>query len=122
MIKKSVLSFLGVVMLFSVFVYINRRKSKGHKDVNVVVVQKRVIREWVEGDGEAKPIKLIKVGSDVTARIEKILKREGDSVRRGDTICILMHLFIVQKSRSFWHGWRWIYILLRVVKGIMKGP
>lgn len=89
MIKKSVLSFLGVVVLFSVFVYINRRKSKGHKDVNVVVVQKRVIREWVEGDGEAKPIKLIKVGSDVTARIEKILKREGDSVRRGDTICIL---------------------------------
>ncbi len=86
---KKILAILSIIILFGVFVYVNKRKKEGYKEVNVVVVSKKDIREWVEGDGEAKPVKLVNVGSDVTARIEKILKREGDTVHKGDTLCIL---------------------------------
>ena len=86
---KKFFIIIGAVFLLGMLVYINRKKDRGHPEVNVVIVKKRDIKEWVDGDGEAKPVKLVKVGSDVTARIEKILKREGDSVRRGDTLCIL---------------------------------
>ncbi len=86
---KKILAILGIIILFGVFVYVNKNKGKGYREVNVVVVSRKDIREWVEGDGEAKPVKLVNVGSDVTARIEKILKREGDTVHKGDTLCIL---------------------------------
>ncbi len=86
---KKVLSIMGALFLLGIFVYVNKKRSKGYREVNVVIVEKKDIKEWVEGDGEAKPVKLVKIGSDVTARIEKILKREGDRVRKGDTLCIL---------------------------------
>ncbi len=86
---KKVLIGLVIVLIVAALVYANKKKSDSVLEVNATLVEKRSIKEWVEGDGEARPIKLINIGSDVTARIIKILKREGDSVRKGDTLCIL---------------------------------
>ncbi len=86
---KKIGLILGIVLLLLAFVYINKKRGSGVVKVNVVLVEKRNIQEWVDADGEAEPEKLVKIGSDVTARIEKILKREGDTVKRGDTLCIL---------------------------------
>ena len=86
---KKIGVILGIVLLLLAFVYINKKRGSGVVKVNVVLVEKRNIQEWVDADGEAEPEKLVKIGSDVTARIEKILRREGDTVKRGDTLCIL---------------------------------
>ncbi len=88
MIKK-VLIILGVVVILGIMGYVNKKRSSSIPQVNVAVVEKRTIREWVEGDGETRPVKLVNVGSDVTARIVKILHREGDRVKKGDILCLL---------------------------------
>lgn len=86
---KNILILLGILFVVGVIGYVNKKRSKKLPLVNVTVIQKRDIEEWVEGDGEVKPVKLVNIGSDVTARITRILHREGDSVKKGDILCLL---------------------------------
>ncbi len=86
---KKILIILGIVFVVGVIGYVNKKRSKKLPLVNITIIQRRDIEEWVEGDGEIKPVKLINIGSDVTARITRIFYREGDNVKRGDVLCLL---------------------------------
>ncbi len=86
---KRVLIFLVVVVTLGFLVFLNKKKSSSALSVSATVVKRRSISEWVEGDGETRPAKLVNVGSDVTAKIIRILHREGDKVHKGDILCLL---------------------------------
>ncbi len=87
--KKKVLIGIAVLFVISV-VLINVLKSK-EKPIEVTIEQVKYdsVRAEVSASGRIKPLVLVDISSDQPGRLIKLNVKEGDSVKRGQVLCIL---------------------------------
>ena len=78
-----------VILLVLALVYANLRSGESAPEVEVAQVQRRTLRSIVKAEGEIKAKNQVEISSDVMGKIIRIPYREGDKVRKGDTLCVI---------------------------------
>jgi len=87
-VKKLIFIILVLVVGFSAFLYF----SKGKKDVKengeerLFKVERRDISFIISSNGTVKPRNRLEIKPPVSGRIEKILVKEGNRVKKGDIL------------------------------------
>ncbi len=100
--KKKILIVVAVVVLFGMIIYANIAKNKGASlKVEVKTVRKGDVKEVVRADGEIRALNQVEIGADVSGRIIKIPVKEGDWVKKGDTLCVIdQRLYLTQVKQE----------------------
>ena len=86
---KKVFIGIGIFLIILIMVLLNIFQGEKSKEVEIEVASKGSIIETVKMDGRIKAYKQVEIGSDVMGRIEKILVKEREKVRKGDLLCII---------------------------------
>ena len=77
---------IGSLLALLVIIGVLRNKDTG-KAVKVERVRIKDISETVSGTGTVKPVKTVRIMSEVMGRIVKLPVKEGDFVKKGDLLC-----------------------------------
>lgn len=77
---------LAAVIIMSVLGYLKSKNKPKGEEVTIEEVKKRTINETVSASGKVFPEKEIKISSDVSGEIVKLLVEEGDSVVVGQIL------------------------------------
>jgi len=87
--KRKILigALIFIIILF--FIFLNFLQGEKVKEVEIETPKKGDIVEVVKMEGKIKAYKQVEVGSDVMGRIEKIMVRERQKVKKGDILCII---------------------------------
>ncbi len=86
---KKVLIILGVIVVALVLALFGVRRGRGGPEVRVAVAQKGKVIQIVDAEGSLEAREQVEVGSDVMGKIVEIRVSEGDTVRAGDTLCVI---------------------------------
>lgn len=87
---KRILIPVVVLVVIVIIVAANLKSgSSPQYKVEGEVIKKGKIEEIVRADGQLKAVSQVNIGADVMGRIEKIYVKEGDMVKKGDTLCII---------------------------------
>ncbi len=86
--KKALVVF-GVLALALVLAAAGLLRKKKGPEVRVAVASKGTVVQVVDAEGTLEARKQVEVGSDVMGKIVEIRVREGDTVRAGDTLCVI---------------------------------
>jgi HlyD family secretion protein len=83
--------FIGVLIAITLFLFIllNFLQGEKVKEVEIEILKKGEIAEIVKMEGKIKAYKQVEVGSDVMGRIEKIMVKERQKVKKGEILCII---------------------------------
>ncbi|MFN2454080.1 MAG: HlyD family secretion protein [Pyrinomonadaceae bacterium] len=82
--RKIIIGIVALVAIVGISIYANR---KDEPEVTTVKVETRPeLRSTVTASGEVRPIRFIKLTSEVAGRIEEIYVKEGDQVRQGQPL------------------------------------
>ncbi len=100
MVKKILVALAVLVVIAIIYANIARNRKSGF-EVDVEQVKKGDVREVVRADGEIRARNQVEIGADVSGRIVKIFVREGDWVRKGDTLCIIdQRIYLTQLKQE----------------------
>jgi HlyD family secretion protein len=84
--KKIILSILAaVVVIVLVIVFIWRQQS-GYTKVLTAKIARQDLVTVVSGTGQIKPTTYVNVGANVMGRVTRFYVKEGDSVKKGETL------------------------------------
>ncbi|RLC67600.1 MAG: hypothetical protein DRI52_10675, partial [Chloroflexi bacterium] len=87
---KRILIPAVVLVVIAIIVAANLKSGSSPRyKVEGEVIEKGKIEEIVRADGQLKAVSQVNIGADVMGRIEKIYVKEGDMVKKGDTLCII---------------------------------
>jgi HlyD family secretion protein len=84
--KKIILIILAavvVVTLVAVFVW---RQQSGYTKVLTAKIARQDLTTVVSGTGQIKPTTYVNVGANVMGRVTRFYVKEGDSVKKGETL------------------------------------
>ncbi len=89
MLKKIAFVLVAVILIVAI-IYANIAKNRNRGvEVQVEKVRKGDVKETVRADGEIRAQNQVEIGADVSGRIVSIPVKEGDWVKKGDTLCII---------------------------------
>ncbi len=86
--KKILIGTIAILVIFLI-ILLNVFQGERSKKMQGVPLEKGDIKETVKMDGQVEAYKQVEVGSDVIGRIEKILVKERQKVKKGDLLCII---------------------------------
>jgi len=87
---RKILIPIAVLVIIALIVAANLKSGSSPRyKVEGEVIKKGKIEEIVRADGQLKAVSQVNIGADVMGRIEKIYVKEGDMVKKGDTLCII---------------------------------
>ncbi len=86
---KKILVGIGVFVLVILMVILSLRTREKGKKVEAEIVKTGSITSTVKAEGVIRAKNQVKIGADVMGRILKIFVQEGDTVDKGDTLCII---------------------------------
>ncbi len=86
---KKILIGIGIFLIILIMILLNIFQGERAKEVEIEIVKKGEIIETVKMDGRIKAYKQVEIGSDVMGKIEKILVKEREKVKKGDLLCII---------------------------------
>lgn len=84
--KKRILIIVGAVILVLVIVVLNLRQGDGGEKVEIVLVKRGNITSIVTASGELRAKAQVDISAETIARVEKIHKKEGDFVKKGELL------------------------------------
>jgi len=87
--KKILLIAAAVIVavaLVTVFVY---KQQSGYTKVLTAKVHKQDLSTVVSGTGQIKPTTYVNVGANVMGRVTRFFVKEGDSVKKGQTVATI---------------------------------
>ena len=87
--KRKILISVIIVIIIFFFILLNFLQKEKVKEVEIEILKKGEITEIVKMEGKIKAYKQVEVGSDVMGRIEKIMVKERQKVKKGDILCII---------------------------------
>ncbi len=89
MLKKIAFVLIAAILIVAI-IYANIAKNRNRGvEVQVEKVRKGDVKETVRADGEIRAQNQVEIGADVSGRIVSIPVKEGDWVKKGDTLCII---------------------------------
>lgn len=87
---KKILIPVAALAVVAIIIVLNLKSGAAPRyTVEGEVLKRGRIEEIVRADGQLKAVSQVNIGSDVMGRIEKIYVKEGDVVKKGDTLCII---------------------------------
>ena len=86
--RKNTLIYvlLGVIVLLIAGVYFKKKNEPKGEKVTAEKVEKRTIKENSAASGKVFPVTEVKISSDVSGEIVKLVVEEGDSVVTGQML------------------------------------
>ena len=87
--KKRLWIAVAVVGILVVLVVLNSRRKGGAPAVQVTRVRYGSLESTVRADGTVRAQTQVDIGADVMGRILRIPVAVGDTVRAGDTLCLI---------------------------------
>ncbi|MEO0147077.1 MAG: efflux RND transporter periplasmic adaptor subunit, partial [candidate division WOR-3 bacterium] len=80
----------GIVLFVLILVLVNMRKrAGGTPEVRVESVARGSVERIARAEGTIEALNQVNIGSDIMGRIVEIRVRQGDRVKKGDTICVV---------------------------------
>lgn len=86
---KKIFIGIGIFLIVLMMILLNIFQGEKLKEVEIKTVKRGEIIETVKMDGRIKAYKQVEIGSDVMGRIEKILVKERQFVKKNDLLCII---------------------------------
>ena len=83
---RKVIVFIGLVILVATGIVLSYRGNAKPKSVETIRVKKGDIIDFIKATGRVEAVEEVIVYSKANARIEKVLKDEGDKVRIGEEL------------------------------------
>lgn len=87
--KKKILIGGGVVLVIILFILLNLIQGRRQREVEATLLERGEVKGVIKMDGQIEAYKQVEIGSDVMGRIEKILVKERQKVKKGDLLCII---------------------------------
>jgi len=84
--KRLIAAVVGVLVLGGVVAYSVKARTGGQVAVQTQKAGRRELVSVVSASGEIKPKKYVNISSNVSGRIEQLLIKEGERVRRGQVL------------------------------------
>ncbi|MEO0276835.1 MAG: efflux RND transporter periplasmic adaptor subunit [candidate division WOR-3 bacterium] len=86
---KKIFIGIGIFLIILIMILLNLFQGEKTKEVEIEIVKKGEIIETVKLDGRINAYKQVEIGSDVMGRIERILVKERQKIKKGDLLCII---------------------------------
>ena len=92
--KKKIIALIAVVVIaaagFGGYKYYQgKQEAKNQTQVQTATVKRVSLKSTVSATGTIMPVDSVEVSSKITARIKKVLVKENDTVKAGQTVAIL---------------------------------
>jgi HlyD family secretion protein len=84
--KKIILIIVGVVVAAGLIGFFIYRQQSGYTKVLTAKLAKQDLATMVSGTGQIKPTTYVNVGANVMGRVTRFYVKEGDSVKKGETL------------------------------------
>jgi HlyD family secretion protein len=85
--KTKIIIALAAIVVISVMVFVNLRKSRGEViEITTTEVKRGDISRTVSGSGKVQPVTDVKIAARISGEIKKIHVREGDTVKQGQLL------------------------------------
>ena len=98
--KRVIGAVVAVLVLGGVVAYNVNARSHGQVTVQTQKAAKRELVSVVSASGEIKPKRYVNISSNVSGRIEQILVKEGDRVRKGQVLARIESTRIAAMERQ----------------------
>jgi HlyD family secretion protein len=86
--KMAIIGGIVVAVLVIVFINIAKKRAVVH-EVRVQTVARGSVEQIARADGVIEAVNQVNIGSDIMGRLVEIRVRQGDKVRKGDTLCVV---------------------------------
>lgn len=87
--KRKLLIIIGIIVFVGLIVLLNLTQKEGGEEVETARASYQSIVSRVSGDGNIKAKVQVNIQAEVMARIERLLVKEGDWVKKGSLLCLL---------------------------------
>ena len=87
--KKILLIVLGVLVVAGLVVGFVIKQQSGYTKVLTAKLVKQDLSTVVSGTGQIKPTTYVNVGANVMGRVTHFYVKEGDSVKKGQTVATI---------------------------------
>ena len=84
--KKIILIIVAVVVAAGLIGFFIYRQQSGYTKVLTAKLAKQDLATMVSGTGQIKPTTYVNVGANVMGRVTRFYVKEGDSVKKGETL------------------------------------
>ena len=84
--KKILLIVLGVLVVAGLVTFYVVKQQSGYTKVLTAKLVKQDLSTVVSGTGQIKPKTYVNVGANVMGRVTHFYVKEGDSVKKGQTV------------------------------------
>jgi HlyD family secretion protein len=84
--KKIILIVVGVLVVAGLVTFYVIHQQSGYTKVLTAKLVKQDLSTIVSGTGQIKPTTYVNVGANVMGRVTRFYVKEGDSVKKGQTV------------------------------------
>ena len=84
--KKILLIILGIVVVGGLAALFVVKQQSGYTKVLTAKLAKQDLSTVISGTGQIRPTTYVNVGANVMGRVTRFYVKEGDSVKRGQTV------------------------------------
>ncbi|MGB9590496.1 MAG: efflux RND transporter periplasmic adaptor subunit [Candidatus Hydrothermia bacterium] len=87
---KKITIIGGIILLVLLIVIVNLAKKRGVvPEVRVEPIARGSVEQIARADGVIEAVNQVNIGSDIMGRVVDIRVRQGDKVKKGDTLCVV---------------------------------
>jgi HlyD family secretion protein len=87
--KKILLIILGVLVVAGLVIFYVVKQQSGYTKVLTAKLVRQDLSTVVSGTGQIKPTTYVNVGANVMGRVTHFFVKEGDSVKKGQTVATI---------------------------------
>ncbi len=87
--KKKVFWAIAILVVLGILVALNGRRGPKKPKLQVTTAKIGPLESTVRADGTVRALTQVDIGSDIMGRILKIPVAVGDTVKAGDTLCVI---------------------------------
>ncbi len=87
--KKILLIILGVLVVAGLVIFYVVKQQSGYTKVLTAKLVRQDLATVVSGTGQIKPTTYVNVGANVMGRVTHFYVKEGDSVKKGQTVATI---------------------------------
>ena len=87
---KKIVIIGGVVLVILIIFAVNLARKRGvTPEVKVEPIARGSVEQIARAEGVIEAVNQVSIGSDIMGRVVEIRVRQGDKVKRGDTLCVV---------------------------------
>lgn len=87
---KKIVVIGGIILAILIIFAINLTRKRGvTPEIKVEPITRGSVEQIARADGVIEAVNQVSIGSDIMGRVVEIRVRQGDKVKKGDTLCVV---------------------------------